>query len=95
MPLYLVEGQVRVDIDLEIEANSFKEAEELAKAQVKENLIFPSGFDLVDDFTDLHAGKYEDEDYSGSEDEDEDEEEQSIINEALLNQNNNESKIEE
>jgi ribosomal protein L16/L10AE len=64
MSTYFVEGTIKIKIDVEIEANSLEEAEQLAFKQFKKEHPMSSWADVVEDSSSLMAGKYEDEDYN-------------------------------
>ena len=64
MSTYFVEGTIEIKIDIEIEANSLEEAEQLAFKQFKEENVLRSYADVIEDSSGLMGGQYEDEEYN-------------------------------
>lgn len=64
MSKYFVEGTIKIKIDVDIEATSLEEAEELALEKFNEENVLCNYAKVVDDHSDLWAGQYEGEEYN-------------------------------
>lgn len=63
MSNYFVEGTIEIKIDMDVEANSLEEAEELAFKQIKSELPMYHFMVEISKDHDLMAGQYDGEDY--------------------------------
>lgn len=69
MKWYFVEGQISVNIDVEIEADSLKDAEQKAFELFKEHTPLYYFMKSIDENHSLMAGEFDDENYGDNEDE--------------------------
>jgi hypothetical protein len=68
MKWYFVEGQISVNIDVEIEADSLEDAEQKAFELFKENVPLYYFMDSIDENHSLTAGEFDNVDYESDED---------------------------
>ena len=63
MATYFVEGTIKINIDIDVEADSLEDAERKAFEIFKEENTFHNYVYVVEDLSGLMAGEYEDEEY--------------------------------
>lgn len=70
MKTYFVEGQISINIDVEIEADSLEDAEKRAFELFKDDHPLYYYMSSIDENHSLMAGQYDDVDYDDEDDED-------------------------